>query len=169
MWSGQEDRQFIGRVWRHPQPKPVLVYRPLAMEVNEASLSNISFSKEEMHDAFIAPVELSPLIRKSAHGARDRCYIHIELTFLAHQAMLRRKQSETMTMLPVTPPVLRRVPPPAVARVAVVAAVAVLARRSSPGTRSRRRNRPCRPVRRSRKARRGQQVAIRRRAGPPLR
>ncbi|GJE99781.1 hypothetical protein PsYK624_160520 [Phanerochaete sordida] len=71
MWSGQEDRQFIGRVWRSPQTKPVLVYRPLAMEVNESSLSNIAFSKEEMHDDFISPAddERSSLISTAAAEA----------------------------------------------------------------------------------------------------
>ena len=35
MWSGQEDRQFIGRVWRHPQTKRVIAYRLMAMEMSE--------------------------------------------------------------------------------------------------------------------------------------
>ncbi|EKM49396.1 uncharacterized protein PHACADRAFT_201655 [Phanerochaete carnosa HHB-10118-sp] len=58
MWSGQDDRQFIGRVWRNPQVKPVLVYRPLAMETNEKNMSNIAFGKEEMHRAFITPTAI---------------------------------------------------------------------------------------------------------------
>ena len=65
MWSGQEDRQFIGRVWRSPQTKPVLVYRPFAMDVNEASMSNIAYGKEEMLAELISPSKNVPdLIRK---------------------------------------------------------------------------------------------------------
>ena len=69
MWSGQDDRQFIGRVWRHPQKKPVIVYRPLAIEVNERNMSNIAYGKEEMHREFTESVPR--VVGKQLHLSLD--------------------------------------------------------------------------------------------------
>ncbi|KAJ7924760.1 P-loop containing nucleoside triphosphate hydrolase protein, partial [Mycena leptocephala] len=52
LWSAQEDRQLIGRIWRQPQPKTVLVYQLMAKNTPDVSLNNISFDKLAMHEAF---------------------------------------------------------------------------------------------------------------------
>ncbi|KAJ7934060.1 P-loop containing nucleoside triphosphate hydrolase protein [Mycena leptocephala] len=52
LWSAQEDRQLIGRIWRQPQPKTVLVYRLIAKNTPDVFLNNISFDKLAMHEAF---------------------------------------------------------------------------------------------------------------------
>jgi SNF2 family DNA or RNA helicase len=52
LWSAQDDRQLIGRLWRHPQHKIVHVYRLIADKTSDVFLNNISFDKAQMHDAF---------------------------------------------------------------------------------------------------------------------
>ncbi|PCH40634.1 hypothetical protein WOLCODRAFT_86118, partial [Wolfiporia cocos MD-104 SS10] len=52
LWSVQEDAQLIGRVWRHPQPKLVEVYRLIAAGIPDMFLNNISFNKGYMHRSF---------------------------------------------------------------------------------------------------------------------
>ncbi|KAJ7865882.1 P-loop containing nucleoside triphosphate hydrolase protein, partial [Mycena olivaceomarginata] len=52
LWSAQEDRQLIGRIWRQPQPKTVLVYRLIAKNTPDVFLNNISFDKLAMHEEF---------------------------------------------------------------------------------------------------------------------
>ncbi|EKM49018.1 uncharacterized protein PHACADRAFT_202111, partial [Phanerochaete carnosa HHB-10118-sp] len=69
MWSGQDDRQFIGRVWRSPQIKPIIIYRPLSMDLNEKNMSNIAFSKEEMHTQFFMPKCVADAIQRGIEKA----------------------------------------------------------------------------------------------------
>ncbi|CCM06798.1 uncharacterized protein FIBRA_09098 [Fibroporia radiculosa] len=52
LWSAQEDSQLIGRVWRHPQPKQVHVYRLIAWNTPDMFLNRISFDKATMMKAF---------------------------------------------------------------------------------------------------------------------
>lgn len=52
LWSAQEDDQLIGRVWRHPQTKNVIVYRIIAADTQDVFLNNISFAKAAIHEAF---------------------------------------------------------------------------------------------------------------------
>ncbi|CCM06752.1 uncharacterized protein FIBRA_09049 [Fibroporia radiculosa] len=52
LWSAQEDSQLIGRVWRHPQPKQVHVYRLIAWNTPDVFLNRISFDKATMMKAF---------------------------------------------------------------------------------------------------------------------
>ena len=61
MWSGQEDRQFIGRVWRQPQTKRVIAYRLMAMEMSEKYLGSINANKEVMHKNLVAPASAAML------------------------------------------------------------------------------------------------------------
>ncbi|KAG1841574.1 P-loop containing nucleoside triphosphate hydrolase protein [Suillus subluteus] len=53
LWSEQDDRQLRGRIYRHPQPKEVHVYRAIALKTADVFLNNISFSKGAMHEAFV--------------------------------------------------------------------------------------------------------------------
>ncbi|KAG1741027.1 P-loop containing nucleoside triphosphate hydrolase protein [Suillus occidentalis] len=53
LWSEQDDRQLRGRIYRHPQNKPVHIYRAIALRTADVFLNNISFSKGAMHEAFI--------------------------------------------------------------------------------------------------------------------
>ncbi|KAG2134716.1 P-loop containing nucleoside triphosphate hydrolase protein [Suillus cothurnatus] len=53
LWSEQDDRQLCGRIYRHPQTKPVHIYRAIALRTPDVFLNNISFSKGAMHEAFI--------------------------------------------------------------------------------------------------------------------
>ncbi|PCH38799.1 hypothetical protein WOLCODRAFT_84760, partial [Wolfiporia cocos MD-104 SS10] len=62
LWSAQEDAQLIGRVWRHPQPKLVEVYRLIAAGTPDVFLNNISFDKGYMHGSF---ANTSETLRKS--------------------------------------------------------------------------------------------------------
>jgi SNF2 family DNA or RNA helicase len=52
LWSEQDDRQLRGRIYRHPQTKPVHIYRAIALRTADVFLNNISFSKGAMHEAF---------------------------------------------------------------------------------------------------------------------
>jgi Helicase conserved C-terminal domain len=52
LWSAQDDRQLIGRLWRPPQLKTVHVYRLIANNTSDVFLNNISFDKAAMHLAF---------------------------------------------------------------------------------------------------------------------
>lgn len=62
LWSEQDDRQLRGRIYRHPQNKPVHIYRAIALRTADVFLNNISFSKGAMHEAFIgADQEISKL------------------------------------------------------------------------------------------------------------
>ncbi|EED80799.1 predicted protein [Postia placenta Mad-698-R] len=53
LWSAQQDQQLIGRLWRDPQAKQVLVYRLIARNTSDVFLNNISFDKSIMHHAFM--------------------------------------------------------------------------------------------------------------------
>ena len=44
---------MIGRVWRRPQPKQVIVYHLLAMGSPDEFLNNLSWGKGTMHEAFV--------------------------------------------------------------------------------------------------------------------
>ena len=57
LWSAQDDRQLIGRIWRYPQQKQVHVYRLVADGTSDVFLNRISFSKGAMHDAFTNSLE----------------------------------------------------------------------------------------------------------------
>ncbi|KAG2045912.1 hypothetical protein BDR06DRAFT_900013 [Suillus hirtellus] len=62
LWSEQDDRQLRGRIYRHPQTKPVHIYRAIALRTADVFLNNISFSKGAMHEAFTgADQEISKL------------------------------------------------------------------------------------------------------------
>lgn len=52
MWSHQELLQLIGRIWRHPQKKQVLVYQPCLEHATDMFLSVLSFSKNALLTAF---------------------------------------------------------------------------------------------------------------------
>lgn len=52
MWSVLSDQQLIGRVWRHPQPKKVHVYRLIGDRSPDVLLNNISFDKGFIQAAF---------------------------------------------------------------------------------------------------------------------
>lgn len=52
MWSHQELLQLIGRIWRHPQKKQVLVYQPCLEHATDMFLSVLSFSKNALLAAF---------------------------------------------------------------------------------------------------------------------
>ncbi|RDB30571.1 DNA repair and recombination protein RAD54 [Hypsizygus marmoreus] len=52
LWSAQEDRQLIGRIWRQPQGKQVIIYRLIAKKTADVFLNNISFDKSVMHNSF---------------------------------------------------------------------------------------------------------------------
>ncbi|KAJ7802826.1 hypothetical protein B0H14DRAFT_3154817 [Mycena olivaceomarginata] len=67
LWSAQEDRQLIGRIWRQPQPKTVLVYRLIAKNTPDVFLNNISFDKLAMHEAF---ARATPSMRRGQHSQR---------------------------------------------------------------------------------------------------
>lgn len=40
--------QLLGRVWRHPQSKEVIVYHPLLKDSTEMSLTVLSFTKHAL-------------------------------------------------------------------------------------------------------------------------
>lgn len=40
--------QLLGRVWRHPQQKEVIVYHPLLKDSTEMSLTVLSFTKHAL-------------------------------------------------------------------------------------------------------------------------
>jgi len=65
LWSALEDRQLIGRCWRQPQKKTVIVYRLIAMDTADSIISDIAFSKWKMHDAFVNPSGPVRKLRKS--------------------------------------------------------------------------------------------------------
>ncbi|KAI1787253.1 P-loop containing nucleoside triphosphate hydrolase protein [Ganoderma leucocontextum] len=52
MWSHQDLLQLIGRIWRHPQKKQVLVYQPCLEHTTDMFLSVLSFSKNALLAAF---------------------------------------------------------------------------------------------------------------------
>ena len=52
MWSRQEDTQLIGRVWRLPQDKNVIVYRLMMKDSTDILLNVISFTKMQLLQAF---------------------------------------------------------------------------------------------------------------------
>ncbi|KAI0348718.1 hypothetical protein OH77DRAFT_1416039, partial [Trametes cingulata] len=60
LWSAQENEQLIGRVWRHPQKKRVIVYYLIAENTSDVFLNTISRDKGMMQNAFMnIPTELS--------------------------------------------------------------------------------------------------------------
>ncbi|KAH9018911.1 P-loop containing nucleoside triphosphate hydrolase protein [Lactarius hengduanensis] len=52
LWSVLDDQQLIGRIWRHPQPKTVKVYRLIGAKSPDIFLNNISFSKGFILESF---------------------------------------------------------------------------------------------------------------------
>ena len=59
LWSAQSDQQLIGRLWRFMQQYWVLVYRLIIDNSQDVFLNNVSFSKKQMHLAFLGvPSEL---------------------------------------------------------------------------------------------------------------
>lgn len=53
LWSALEDEQLIGRAWRFPQTKTVVVYRIIAHETSDVVLNNMAFSKMFIHHALM--------------------------------------------------------------------------------------------------------------------
>ncbi|KAI0091818.1 P-loop containing nucleoside triphosphate hydrolase protein, partial [Irpex rosettiformis] len=53
LWSKQDELQLIGRVWRRPQPKHVIVYRLIALGSPDQFLSDLSWGKGAMHNCFL--------------------------------------------------------------------------------------------------------------------
>jgi len=47
-----EDQQLVGRIWRHPQVKPVQIYRLIGANTSDVFLNNISFDKGAIMAAF---------------------------------------------------------------------------------------------------------------------
>ncbi|KAF5379543.1 hypothetical protein D9615_006663 [Tricholomella constricta] len=70
LWSAQEDRQLIGRIWRTPQKKEVHVYRLIANGTPDVFLNHLSFDKSAMHEAFTGS---EPSIQRlfGKHGPPD--------------------------------------------------------------------------------------------------
>ncbi|EJF55641.1 hypothetical protein DICSQDRAFT_73286 [Dichomitus squalens LYAD-421 SS1] len=62
LWSHQELMQLVGRVWRPPQPKDVIVYAPVLEHSTDMFLSVLSFTKAELLSAFTSG---SKSLRKS--------------------------------------------------------------------------------------------------------
>ena len=52
-WSAQEDHQLIGRLWRWPQSKDVIVYRLIVLDTPDVFLNNLSFDKGAMLSQFV--------------------------------------------------------------------------------------------------------------------
>ena len=52
LWSHQDLTQLIGRVWRLPQKKDVIVYIPLLNDATDMFLSVLSFTKSQLLYAF---------------------------------------------------------------------------------------------------------------------
>ncbi|KAI9069960.1 hypothetical protein FKP32DRAFT_1558701 [Trametes sanguinea] len=53
LWSAQEMEQLIGRVWRHPQSKRVLIYSLIAVGTSDVFLNTISRDKGTMQSGFM--------------------------------------------------------------------------------------------------------------------
>ncbi|KAL7281844.1 hypothetical protein ACG7TL_005167 [Trametes sanguinea] len=53
LWSAQEMEQLIGRVWRHPQSKQVLIYSLIAVGTSDVFLNTISRDKGTMQSGFM--------------------------------------------------------------------------------------------------------------------
>ena len=45
--------QLIGRLWRRPQSKRVIVYRLLAQQSPDEFLTHLSYGKGAMHERFL--------------------------------------------------------------------------------------------------------------------
>jgi hypothetical protein len=54
LFSNQELRQVIGRVWRYPQQRQVIVYRLVALNTADTVLQEIAENKDRLLDAFAA-------------------------------------------------------------------------------------------------------------------
>ncbi|KAH8976383.1 P-loop containing nucleoside triphosphate hydrolase protein [Lactarius hatsudake] len=52
LWSVRDNQQLIGRIWRHPQPKTVKVYRLIGAKSPDIFLNNISFGKGFILESF---------------------------------------------------------------------------------------------------------------------
>jgi hypothetical protein len=52
LFSNQEHRQVVGRVWRHPQQRQVIAYRLLAMKTADTILQEIADNKDFLLKAF---------------------------------------------------------------------------------------------------------------------
>ncbi len=52
-WSRQEDAQLVGRVWRLPQTKDVIVYRMILKTLTDIFLNILSFTKAQILMAFL--------------------------------------------------------------------------------------------------------------------
>jgi hypothetical protein len=75
LWSAQDDHQLIGRVWRQPQKKTVLVYRLIANRTPDVFLNNISFDKGTMLDAFTNSL---PKLREHSDVSCGGCVVNIK-------------------------------------------------------------------------------------------
>ncbi len=51
--------QLIGRLWRKPQQKRVIIYRLIGLESPDEYLMNISWGKGAMHESFFAREAIS--------------------------------------------------------------------------------------------------------------
>jgi superfamily II DNA or RNA helicase len=54
LFSNQEFRQIVGRVWRYPQQRQVIVYHLLALGAADTILQQIAGNKDKLLEAFVA-------------------------------------------------------------------------------------------------------------------
>ncbi|KAH8069437.1 P-loop containing nucleoside triphosphate hydrolase protein [Cristinia sonorae] len=58
LWSAIEDQQLIGRAWRFPNTKRVVMYRLIADRTPDVFLNNMAFNKLIMYQAFISTPDI---------------------------------------------------------------------------------------------------------------
>ena len=54
LWSAMDEDQIIGRVWRHPQPKQVIIYRIIANHKHDVSMIAVARRKAMILDFLVA-------------------------------------------------------------------------------------------------------------------
>lgn len=52
VFSQQDKRQLIGRIWRHPQERRCIIYDLIALETADVVLNHMARTKREMLDVF---------------------------------------------------------------------------------------------------------------------
>ena len=53
LWSGLEENQLVGRIYRQPQLKQVFVYKLIALRTPDSIIDSISNTKRELHEALM--------------------------------------------------------------------------------------------------------------------
>ncbi|EIW75348.1 hypothetical protein CONPUDRAFT_66102, partial [Coniophora puteana RWD-64-598 SS2] len=83
LWSGLEDEQLRGRIWRYPQSKHVVFYRLVALDTPDVFLNTISFNKARIHDAF---TNADPAISKHSSSVFFLCSYYTCRKNVPHRA-----------------------------------------------------------------------------------